>query len=208
MRSVTGYKGSQEVHLAVLRGEADMMDTGAINVLGPMIAGGKYAGVSQIGLFSDGKFVRRRAFEDVPLISEQLAPKGHMAEALSALKSWLNAAAIGKFYALPPNTPAAYAAAYRNAFTRMQADPEFQEKAKVALDPDYEMMSATDTKALVAAVMATSDADREFLASIAPQARLVARGRIVRSALTRPKRVSDNLAARANFMSGAGAFPT
>ena len=165
VRSVTGYKGSQEVHLAVLRGEADMMDTGAINVLGPMIAGGKYASVSQIGLFSDGKFVRRRAFEDVPLISEQLAPKIHAA-ALSALKSWLNAAAIGKFYALPPNTPVAYATAYRNAFTRMQADPEFQEKAKIALDPDYEMMSAADIKALVAAVMSTSDADREYLGQL------------------------------------------
>src|SRR4051812_34209366 len=75
VRSVTGYKGSQEVHLAVLRGEADVMDTAAINVLGPMINSGKYAGVSQIGLFADGKFVRRGVFNDVPLISEQLAPK-------------------------------------------------------------------------------------------------------------------------------------
>jgi tripartite-type tricarboxylate transporter receptor subunit TctC len=161
VRSVTGYKGSQEVHLAVLRGEAEMMDTGAINVLGPMVAGGKYAGVSQIGLFSDGKFMRRGGFDDVPLISEQLAPKIH-GQARSALNSWLNAAAIGKFYALPPDTPKSYTTAFRNAFTRMQSDPEFQEKAKVALDPDYEMMSAADTKALVAAVMATSDSDREF----------------------------------------------
>jgi len=73
---------------------------------------------------------------------------------------------MGKFYALPPNTAASYAAAYRAAFARMQADPEFQEKAKVALDPDYEMMSATDTKALVRAVMATSDAERDFLAQM------------------------------------------
>ncbi len=165
VRSVTGYKGSQEVHLAVLRGEAEMMDTGAINVLGPMVAGGRYAGVSQIGLYSDGKFVHRRTFKDVPLISEQLAYKIH-GVALSALERWLKAAAIGKFYALPPDTPAAYAAAYRDAFTRMQADPEFQNKAKVALDPDYEMMSAADTKALVTAVMATSDADRAYLAQL------------------------------------------
>ncbi len=165
VRSVTGYKGSQEVHLAVLRGEAEMMDTAAINVLGPMISSGKYAGVSQIGLFADGKFVRRGVFKDVPLISEQLADKVN-GRAQSALTSWLNAAAMGKFYALPPNTAASYAAAYRAAFARMQADPEFQEKAKVALDPDYEMMSATDTKALVRAVMATSDAERDFLAQM------------------------------------------
>jgi len=165
VRSVTGYKGSQEVHLAVLRGEAEMMDTGAINVLGPMVNEGKYAGVSQIGLFSDAKFVRRGAFKDVPLISEQLNHK-ISGQALSALKSWLNAAAIGKFYALPPNTPAHYVAAYRDAFSRMEADPEFQEKAKIALDPDYEMMSAADIKELVVAVMATSDKDREYLGQL------------------------------------------
>src|SRR3954454_14020237 len=139
-----------------------MMETAAINVLGPMINSGKYAGVSQIGLFADGKFVRRGVFNDVPLISEQLAPKVN-GIAQSALTSWLNAAAMGKFYALAPATPASYAAAYRDAFIRMQADPEFQERAKVALDPDYEMMSASDTKTLVSAVMATTDADREYL---------------------------------------------
>jgi tripartite-type tricarboxylate transporter receptor subunit TctC len=165
VRSVTGYKGSQEVHLAVLRGEAEMMDTGAINVLGPMVSEGKYAGVSQIGLFSGGKFVRRPAFKDVPLISEQLAGKVNE-RAQSALNSWLNAAAIGKFYALPPGTPQQLVAAYRSAFARMQDDPEFQEKARLALDPDYEMMSADDTRQLVAAVMGTSDKDREFLGEL------------------------------------------
>jgi tripartite-type tricarboxylate transporter receptor subunit TctC len=165
VRTVTGYKGSQEVHLAVIRGEAEMMDTGAINVLGPMVDEGKYAGVSQIGLFSNGKFVRRGAFKDVPLISEQLSGKLD-ARAQSALNSWLNAAAIGKFYALPPKTPVQLVAAYRSAYTQMQQDPEFQEKARVALDPDYEMMSAEDTRQLVAAVMATSDQDREFLAQL------------------------------------------
>jgi hypothetical protein len=39
------------------------------------------------------------------------------------------------------------------------------------------MTSAVDTKALVTAVMATSDAERDFLAQIAIEARLVARGR-------------------------------
>lgn len=162
VRSVTGYKGSQEVHLAVLRGEAEMMDTGAINVIGPMVTEGKFTGVSQIGVFADGKYVRRAAFKDVPLISEQLEGKVK-GQTLSALKSWLNAAAIGKFYALPPNTPAPYVASYRDAFTRMQADLDFQEKAKIALDPDYQMMSAEDTRQLVVAVMGTSDKDREYL---------------------------------------------
>jgi tripartite-type tricarboxylate transporter receptor subunit TctC len=162
VKTVTGYPGSQEVHLAVLRGEAEMMDTGGINVIGPMVSSGKFAGVAQIGLYASKKFVRRDAFPDVPLISEMLEGKVS-GNAQSALDSWLNAAAIGKYYALPPNTPAQLVAAYREAFTRMQDDPDFQDKAKVALDPDYAMMSAEDTRQLVSDVMRTTDADRQYL---------------------------------------------
>lgn len=106
--------------------------------------------------------MRREAFKDVPLISEMLEGKVS-GQALSALKSWLNAAAIGKYYALPPNTPTRYLAAYREAFVRMQEDPDFQEKARIVLDPDYVMMSAEDTQQLVTDVMQTSDADRAYL---------------------------------------------
>jgi tripartite-type tricarboxylate transporter receptor subunit TctC len=162
VRTVTGYPGSQLVTLAVMRGEAEMMDTAGINVIGPMIAEGKYAGVAQVGLFSNSTFQRREAFPDVPLISEML--KGKISgQALSAFNSWLNAAAIGKYYALPPNTPANYLAAYRDAFTRMQDDPDFREQAKTALDPDYAMMSAEDTKQLITNVMSTSEQDLIFL---------------------------------------------
>jgi hypothetical protein len=162
VKTVTGYPGSQQVHLAVQRGEADMLDTGGINVIGPLVASGKYTGVAQVGLYSDGRFVRREAFPDVPLISDLLADK-IKGEGLSSFNSWLKAAAIGKYYALPPKTPAAIVAAYRDAFTKMQKDPDFQEKAKTALDPDYEMMSAEDTHHLISDVMQTSDKDRDFL---------------------------------------------
>jgi hypothetical protein len=162
VKTVTGYPGSQHVTLAVQRGEAEMLDTGGINVIGPMIASGKYAGVAQVGLFEQGTFQRREAFADVPLISELLKAKID-GQALSAFNSWLNAAAIGKYYALAPKTPANYLAAYRDAFTRMQDDPDFREQAKTALDPDYSMMTAEDTRQLITNVMSTSEGDLAFL---------------------------------------------
>jgi tripartite-type tricarboxylate transporter receptor subunit TctC len=162
VRQVTGYRGSTDIDLAVQRGEAEMMGTGGINVIGPMVASGKFVGVAQNGLFEDGKFVRRKSFPDTPTMSELLTGKLNSKE-LSALNSWLNAAAIGKFYALPPKTPAPIVAAYREAFLKMDTDPEFREKAKAVLDPDYELQSGKDIHQLVKNAMSQSDEDRAYL---------------------------------------------
>jgi tripartite-type tricarboxylate transporter receptor subunit TctC len=165
VRQVTGYRGSTDIDLAIQRGEAEMMGTGGINVIGPMVASGKFVGVAQNGLYTGGKFVRRKSFPDTPTMSELLAGKLNSRE-LSALNSWLNAAAIGKFYALPPKTPAPIVAAYREAFLKMDTDPEFQEKAKAVLDPDYDLQSGEDIHQLIKNAMSQSDEDRAYLTQL------------------------------------------
>jgi len=45
----------------------------------------------------------------------------------------------------------------------MQDDPEWRQQAKAALDPDYVMMSAEETRQLVNDLVATADEDLEFL---------------------------------------------
>lgn len=162
VRQVTGYRGSKDIELAIQRGEAEMMGTGVITALAPLVESGKYAGVAQNGLFEDGKFMRRKYFAATPLISELLDGKID-SQAQSALNSWLTAAAIGKFYALPPKTPAPVVAAYREAFMKLGTDAEFLEKGKVALDPDLELQSGNDIHQLIRAAMSQSDADRAYL---------------------------------------------
>jgi len=165
VRQVTGYRGSTDIDLAIQRGEAEMMSTGGINVIGPMVASGKFVGVAQNGLFSSGKFVRRKSFVDTPTMSELLVGKLNSQE-LSALNSWLNAAAIGKFYALPPKTPAPIVEVYREAFLKMDTDPEFREKAKAVLDPDYDLQSGEDIHQLIKNAMSQSDEDRAYLTQL------------------------------------------
>ena len=104
VRQVTGYRGSKDIELAVQRGEAEMMGTGVITALAPLVESGKFAGVAQNGLFEAANSCDASSFADTPLISELLDGKID-SKAQSALNSWLNAAAIGKFYALPPKTP-------------------------------------------------------------------------------------------------------
>jgi tripartite-type tricarboxylate transporter receptor subunit TctC len=162
VRWVTGYQGTPQTVLALQRGEADMLDTAGVNIIEPLIKNGEYVPVVQPGLVENGKYRRRDAFPEVPLATEVLDGKLD-GTAHRAFESWLRTVQIGKYYALPPNAPANYLATYRDAFARMQRDPEFQQQAKTALDPDYVMMSAEDTRHLIEDLVATSEEDLEFL---------------------------------------------
>ena len=162
LRWVTGYQGTPQLAFALQRGEADMMDTASYNVIEPLLARGGFAAVLQTGVFSNGQLTRRDGFGDVPLLTQMLEGKiaGAMREAFA---SWLRTVEIGKYYALPPNTPADYLAAYRSAFGRMQDDPEFKQLAKSAIDPDYVMMSALDTKHLIDDLVGTPEEALELV---------------------------------------------
>jgi len=162
LRWVTGYQGTPQIVLALQKGEADMMDTAGLNVIEPLMKTGDFVLVLQTGIFQNGMLRRREAFPDVPLQTGLL--DGKLAgPARRAFDSWLRTIQIGKYYALPPNSPPGYLAAYRKAFMRMQADPEFRRLAATELDPDYVMMSAQDTKQLIEDLAAVPEQDIEFL---------------------------------------------
>ena len=162
LRWVTGYQGTPQLVFALMKGEADMLDTAGMGAIEPLLKTGNFAPLLQTGVFAQGKLRRREPFSDVPLLSDALDGKLAGA-AMRAFDSWLKTVQIGKYYALPPNTAAAYRAAYRDAFTRMQDDPDWQQQAKAAIDPDYVMMTAEDTRQLVSDLVATADEDLEFL---------------------------------------------
>jgi hypothetical protein len=162
VRWVTGYQGTPQTVFALMRGEADMMDTAGINLIEPLLKNGDFIPIVQPGVVVNGALSRRDAFPEVPLATEILSGK-LSGTASRAFESWLKTVQIGKYFALPPNTPASYLAAYRDAFVKMQADPEFRQQAKTALDPDYVMMSALETKQLIEDLVAIPNEDLEFL---------------------------------------------
>jgi hypothetical protein len=162
VRWVTGYQGTPQTVFALMRGEADMMDTAGVNVIEPLLKSGDFVPIVQPGIVVHGKLSPRDAYPDVPLATEILDGKMGGA-ARRAFESWLKTVQIGKYYALPPNTPSPYLAVYRDAFEKMQTDPGFREQAKTALDPDYVMMSALETKQLIDDLVAMPNEDLEFL---------------------------------------------
>ena len=162
VRWVTGYQGTPQTVFALSRGEADMVDTAGVNMLDMLLKTGNFVPIVQAGVVVDGKLTRRDAFPDVPLATEIMEGKLTGA-ARQAFESWLRTVQIGKYYALPPGTPEAYVATYREAFARMQDDPDFREQARTTIDPDYIIMSGAETKQLIDRLAATTDEDLEFL---------------------------------------------
>lgn len=159
---VSGYQGTAALTLAMLKGEADMTDTAGIANLKPLIEDGRFDVVVQAGVFSDGKVRRRSALPDVPTMGELINPKlSGLGKA--AFESWQGTIQIGKFFALPPGTPKDYVEAYRTAYKKMGADPEFQAAAVTQLDDDYVLMAPNDVKTIIEDMSRTPDEHLKFL---------------------------------------------
>lgn len=163
VRFITGYVGTPEIGLALRKGELDMMNSSSVAGMDDILKEkGAFSVVMQTGVMKNGKLSRRDGFEDVPLISEAVAGK-LSGQAQGAFNSWLDSIQIGKYFALPPNTPSNYAAAYQNAYLKMNEDAEFRKQAEQALEPDYVLMSAKEVATLVDRMAATPEDDYRYV---------------------------------------------
>jgi tripartite-type tricarboxylate transporter receptor subunit TctC len=163
VRFVTGYPGTPQIVIAMMSGEVEMMNSSGLAGLDQMLKQPeKFATVMQTGVYNDGKLRPRPGFETTPLINEAL--DGKMSGAgKRAFDGWLDSIQIGKYFALPPKTPAAYLMAYREAFNRMVIDLEFQAQAPAAFEPGYVMMTADEVKTLIDRMGATPEDDYKYV---------------------------------------------
>lgn len=174
LRFVTGYVGTPQLALALDRNEAEMMHTTGISGVENLLKDtARFGVVAQTGIVRGGKLVRRDQFPDVPLVSEllegKLTPEGRRAFA-----AWTETVKLGKFFALPPNTPAAMVAVYRDAYEKMQGDPEFKVQAEIGIEPGYVMMTADETVEVINRIAAIPDADLELIDRMREKYRLPA----------------------------------
>lgn len=145
---VVGYKGTNDLMLALERGEVDMTSTGNMFQIHKLLSSGKFQVLSQSGSLENGKFVGREDFGDAPLFNERMNGKITDPIAAKAFVYWSNLTAIDKWLALPEKTAPEIVEAYREAFRRAVRDPGLLEKGKT-LSEDFEPMSHEDVKALI-----------------------------------------------------------
>lgn len=152
---VTGYRGTNELMLALQRGEIDITATANFYQVEEMVRSGNFAVVIQSGTLLNGKIAPRPEFADIPVFP--IAMQGKIADPIArqAFEYWLAINTMDKWLGLIPGTPAAITNTYREAFAKTVASAEFVEQgAKVS--GDITPMTHEDVEGLVQKLAATS----------------------------------------------------
>jgi tripartite-type tricarboxylate transporter receptor subunit TctC len=157
VKFVVGYKGTQEMVLAALSGEADCMASSSSSQLKPLLDDPQFTAYTQLGDLDDtGKFVPKTAFKNTKVFADMIMPKLSKSEA-EILVAWLQTQYIDKWFALPAGTPEAVVQTYKAAFDQAVQDPEFIKAAKVQFGEDFTTTSADNMTALVNGMVKNSE---------------------------------------------------
>jgi hypothetical protein len=151
---VVGYPGTNDLMLALSRGEIDMTSTGNMFQIQKFLSSGAFKVLSQSGTLENGAFVAREDFGGAPLFHEQMKGKIKDDIAAKGFAYWSSLTTIDKWLALPGKSPKAMVEVYRRAFTNAVKDPRFAEKGKT-LSEDFEPMSHEDVKMLLVSLNET-----------------------------------------------------
>ncbi len=159
---VGGYPSTNEIMLALERGEIDMTTTGNMFKIQGLLDKGTFEILNQAGMMEGGQEIKRSDFGDAPLFTEQVSGKITDPVAQQAFRYWLAMNALDKWLALAPDTPDAHVAVYRAAYAKTMADPEFVLQGKT-MSEDFTPMTAADVSGLVKDLVATPDEAIDYI---------------------------------------------
>jgi tripartite-type tricarboxylate transporter receptor subunit TctC len=162
---VLGYPGTNELLLALDRGEIDMTATGNLFHIRKLLATGKFKILAQTGTLQEGKLTSRAEFEGTPFVADLMKDKIKDPLAREGFQSWASITAIDKWVALPPGTPESFVKAYREAYAQAGKDPEFAEHGK-KISEDFDHMGAEDVTFLIQSLGKTSPEAIAFIADM------------------------------------------
>lgn len=145
---VIGYRGTNDMMLALERGEIEMTSTGNIFLIKKLTDTGKFKILVQSGALRGGKLVGRPDFGDAPIFSNLMEGKIKDPLAAQAFEYWRSIAVTDKWMALPPKTPKAMVDIHRAAYDKLMDDADFLEKGK-KLSEGFIPMTAQDVEALI-----------------------------------------------------------
>ena len=165
LKWVLGYPGTNELMLALDRGEVDMTATANLFQVRQLLASGKFKILVQTGTLQSGQIMPRAEFGDAPLMANLLQNKVTDPLARQAFEYWSSNTALDKWIALPPNTPEPYVAAYREAYRNAFTDPAFAELGK-KISEDLEPMAHEDVEYLIKKLGATSPEAIAFITAM------------------------------------------
>jgi tripartite-type tricarboxylate transporter receptor subunit TctC len=145
---VVGYRGTQDLFIALQRGEIDMTATGNLRDVQHLIDNGTLKILVQSGSVRDGELSKRPEFGDAPVLASLVEEKITDPVEKQGFDYWTSLKSIDKWLALPPGTPEPIVKAYQQAYEKIGTDQEFLAKAR-KVSEDLEPQSAADVKRLI-----------------------------------------------------------
>jgi tripartite-type tricarboxylate transporter receptor subunit TctC len=166
LKWVLGYRGTNELFVALDRSEIDMTATSNLSLFSRLLASGKSKILVQSGTTRAGRLTPRPEFNNAPLMPLLLAGRIKDPIAAKSFDYWLTVhSGPDKWLALPPDTPETVGNVYRDAFSRMTNDPEFIERSKKVAD-DFTPISYSDVEFWMKALGSTQPEVVEFIAAM------------------------------------------
>jgi len=162
---VIGYPGTNELMIALERGEIDMTGTGNIFLINKLLDTGKFKILVQSGSLQDGKFVGRADFGNAPVFANLMEGKIKNPLAVQAFDYWSSIISTDKWMALPPKTPKALAGVHRAAYAKLMQDQEFLEKG-AKISEGFTPMKAEDVEILVRKLASLPNEATEYMTVI------------------------------------------
>lgn len=158
---VVGYRGTNDLMLALERGEVDMTATGNMFLIDKFLKTDKFAVLLQTGDIEGGKTVRRPEFSQVPALAELVSGKVSDPIAQKAFVYWESINSMDKWIGLAPGTPANVLATYRAAYNNVLKDADFASKGKT-ISEDFTPMQAADVEMLIRNLVSTPQEALDF----------------------------------------------
>ena len=134
---VIGYPGSNEVNLALDRGEIDMTSTINIPLVEKLINTRKFSVLTQAGNMSGDASAVSPAIKNAPSFPQQMQGKIHEPISQKAFDYWISLNSVDKWLALMPTTPTDIVETYREAFRNVISDPDFLKTSKIISEDFY-----------------------------------------------------------------------
>ena len=162
---VVGYHSTNDLLLALERGEIDMTSTGNLQQYQKLMKLGPFKALSQSGTVQGGRVLPRPDFGDAPLFPDTVGKHINTPLIARAFEFWSAMTTIDKWVALPPKAPQPYVDAYRAVYADALRNPDFIELGQ-KISEDFTPMSHHDVKALVQTIGDTPADAVNFIGSM------------------------------------------
>ena len=162
---VIGYRGTNELSIAMDRGEIDMHTTSNIFLVKKLMEGGRFRIIGQSGMLVNGKYAPRPDFPDAPVIGDMIGAKITNPIAQQAFNYLQSFTATDKWVGLREGTADDVLQTYREAFDKIVADPDFQSRAGTGGE-DMSPQAPQDVELLIRQMAALTTEAEDYIKDI------------------------------------------